>query len=228
MTKKVKDRDNKTSKKKANVDDKEYETVPEHKWMEFKDMIDRYFDHPEELDRYNKDSKILILDETQIMKFLTRERIRILKKIKEKEIENLTDLAESLGRDPSAVNRDIKILENLGIIHREKAGKNVIPVLDTEIILLPISQLNLFDLLKNQDEEKASLQLPIEQFEIILLMDFLLKEIIARLDNDQIDYDKLIDILTPWLNQELQEIPERITKRLKTLPAFCWIPGNAP
>lgn len=63
--------------------------------------------------------KILTLDESAF-KTLTRARIGVYRKVKEKEI-SITALADSLDRPREAVSRDVTMLQSAGLVKLRKA-----------------------------------------------------------------------------------------------------------
>lgn len=58
-----------------------------------------------------------------MQKFLSPERIRLLKMVHEKNPKSIYELAKMLDRDRKNVTEDVKMLENVGLIER-KTAKN--------------------------------------------------------------------------------------------------------
>jgi predicted transcriptional regulator len=57
-----------------------------------------------------------------MQKFLSPERIRLLRAVHEMKPKSICELAKSLGRDRKNVTEDVKLLEGIGLMER-KAGK---------------------------------------------------------------------------------------------------------
>ena len=82
-----------------------------------------------------------MLDRETAREVLTEERLRLIDAIEEyeDEIESKSDLAEVVGRDVSAVHRDLDVLFENGLIRYEKVGNRRIPELAYEhIVVEPI------------------------------------------------------------------------------------------
>jgi len=60
-------------------------------------------------------------------KVLTDERMRIVDTLREEEVESMTELAEVLGREKSAVKRDLDILFKYDIVEYEEEGRKKAP-----------------------------------------------------------------------------------------------------
>jgi predicted transcriptional regulator len=58
-----------------------------------------------------------------MQKFLSPERIRLLRAIHEKMPKSIYELAKMLGRDRKNVTEDVKILESVGLIERKTAKR---------------------------------------------------------------------------------------------------------
>jgi len=187
-------------------------TVPDHKWDEVMAQFGRLFDHPEELDRYEDGARILILDEEQVPGLLTKERIRILRLVRKGRVGSLSELAEALGRDPSAVNRDIDVLERSGIVSRIRNGRGMRPVLAFDVILLPFLDVDLLEVLKGLPSKGPGPSVP-DDIDTILLMGRMLKGIYRRLDRTSPLRKDAKGLIARWLRQELEEIPGRLISR---------------
>lgn len=79
-----------------------------------------------------------VLDRKTAQRVLTDERLRLLDAIDKHSdrIESKSDLAEMVGRDDSAVHRDLDILFENGLIQYEKVGNRRIPELAYKHILV--------------------------------------------------------------------------------------------
>lgn len=58
-----------------------------------------------------------------MQKFLSPERIRLLKAVHEKKPKSIYELAKILGRDRKNVTEDVKMLEGVGLIERKAAKR---------------------------------------------------------------------------------------------------------
>jgi len=197
--------------KDKNRDFQDQRTVPDYKWDEVMDQFGRYFDHPEELDRFKDGARILILDDEQVPSILTRERIRIIRLLRRGKVRSLSELADELGRDPSAVNRDISVLEESGIVSRVRNGRGMRPVLAFDVILLPFLDVDLLEVLKGPGR-RSGRPVP-EDIDTILLMGRMLKGIYRRLGRTSPLRKDAKGLIARWLRQELEEIPGRLISR---------------
>lgn len=60
----------------------------------------------------------------EMQKFLSPERIRLLRAIHEKKPKSILELAKTLDRDRKNVTEDVKMLESVGLIERKATKKN--------------------------------------------------------------------------------------------------------
>lgn len=67
---------------------------------------------------------------------LTDRRLELLETIRDSSIHSVTDLAETLDRDPAAVSRDLDLLFEHDLIEYEQDGSRKISVLKHESILV--------------------------------------------------------------------------------------------
>ena len=81
---------------------------------------------------------ILSLTNEEMKQIFTRKRLEIIKVIKKKHPKTMSKLADIVKRKLSAVNRDLKILEGLGVVKLEKTGKEVTPVIDKKVLIIPL------------------------------------------------------------------------------------------
>jgi len=79
-----------------------------------------------------------MLDRGTAREVLTEERLRLIDMIDERadEIESKSDLAEIVGRDVSAVHRDLDVLFENGLVRYEEVGNRRIPRLAYEHIVV--------------------------------------------------------------------------------------------
>lgn len=81
---------------------------------------------------------VVILNTEDNLKAFTKERIRLISEIKNKNPKTIRELAKTLNREVSAVDRDVKMLEQMEIIKLEKNGNTTIPKVDAEIFIVPL------------------------------------------------------------------------------------------
>lgn len=60
----------------------------------------------------------------EMQKFLSPERIRLLRAVHEKKPKSILELAKILGRDRKNVTEDVKMLESVGLMERKPAKRN--------------------------------------------------------------------------------------------------------
>lgn len=86
-----------------------------------------------------KDEKIVVENLDDLRRILTPERIRILQVIKNRKPRSIYDLSKLLGRDRSAVMRDLEYLSKLGFVEfreekkKRKSKKPIVPYDEIEI-----------------------------------------------------------------------------------------------
>lgn len=85
-------------------------------------------------------SRVLIVNfsKTSIDKILTPARTEILRAIMQKKPETVGELVKDLRRPKEAVSRDLKILENYGLISSTKSGRQKRPKVEKDIIAMPL------------------------------------------------------------------------------------------
>lgn len=99
------------------------------------EFLDRVIENP---DRYPDTSVIFFWPEEELSRLFTKERLKLLKKVKQKAYRSITELAREVGRDISSVRKDLKLLEGYGLIKMEKAGNKVTISSDKEGIYVPL------------------------------------------------------------------------------------------
>jgi len=109
--------------------DKKFETI--------KAFFEKVWKSPEQ---FPDKALILPLEEQEISEIFTRRRIEIIKDVAKFE-GSLSEIAKRTGRELSAVQRDVEILEKAGILEREKQGRIVKASLKGEILILPLVEL---------------------------------------------------------------------------------------
>lgn len=109
--------------------DKKFETI--------KAFFEKVFEKP---GAFPDKALILPLDEREISEIFTRRRIEIIKDVAKFE-GSLSEIAKRTNRELSAIQRDVEILEKVGILELEKQGRKVKPSLKGEILILPLVEL---------------------------------------------------------------------------------------
>ena len=74
----------------------------------------------------------------ELQTLLSPKRLELLKVIKEHKPRSIKELAEMVKRDVRNVHRDLVIFEAVGLVELEKRGKEVIPVVDYDEIVIRI------------------------------------------------------------------------------------------
>ena len=72
--------------------------------------------------------KMIVLTVDLFPKIFSAERLRILQTLKKQQPESITELAAMLQRPFESVHRDVKALEEYGLISLTKEKRSVIPV----------------------------------------------------------------------------------------------------
>ncbi len=109
----------------------------EEKWEAIESFL---FEALRKPDKYPDRLAVFTLEDEELHRIFSRERLRLLKALKEKEFASVVELSDYLGRDKGAVDRDLKILEEYGLVKRVREGKRVRPVIDKKGIYLPLTK----------------------------------------------------------------------------------------
>jgi|GEM_PF-3461862 len=205
-------------------------TVPPHRWDDLKSVIDRYWEDPKALPRDGRDRKVLILGEHQLPMIASKERLRIIRLLKDGKDYSLQELTRALHRDPAAVSRDISVLERCGILRKEHVGKTMRPVINADMILLPIVGTNLLDLLYDDKDGKSKdgVALTAQKLEDFIAVSYIYDKIFSRLEKKMQGHRNLTLTLNAWILQELEELQDRLVRRVETVPEECWEDEAAP
>jgi predicted transcriptional regulator len=116
-----------------NGDDMKYEMTQE-RWQSILAFLKEDFKHPE---KTPSNILLLSLSKEELPKLFTRKRLELVECIKRREV-TISQLAKITKRELSAVDRDLKILEGLGILTLKKTGREVRPAIDKEVLILPL------------------------------------------------------------------------------------------
>ena len=199
-------------------------TVPPHRWDDLKSVIDRYWEDPKAIPKDGKDRTVLILGEHQLPLIASKERLRIIRLLKDGKDYTLQELTKVLKRDPAAVSRDISVLERCGILRKEHVGKTMRPSLNADMILLPIVGTNLLDLLYEGKDGQShdGVALTAQKLEDFIAVSYIYDKIFSRLEKKMQGHRNLTLTLNAWILQELQELQDRLVRRVETVPDECW------
>jgi len=111
--------------------------VEDIKWDAVKSFLSRVIERPDE---YPDSLAVFVLTDHELHRVFTRERLRILRTLRDGAFESVTELSEKLGRDKAAVDRDLKLLEEYGLVRMEKQGRRVRPTIGKEGVYLPLAE----------------------------------------------------------------------------------------
>ena len=100
------------------------------------DIIEDIVEYP---DKYSDDTIIFLIDDKEIASIFTRQRLRLIRLIRERSFASISELARLVKRDVSRVKKDLKLLEKHGLIHLSR-DKNCVTVhTQTKGIFIPLS-----------------------------------------------------------------------------------------
>ncbi|MBL7160625.1 MAG: ArsR family transcriptional regulator [Candidatus Aenigmarchaeota archaeon] len=109
--------------------------MTDERWESVMGYIRESVRHPEK----TPDNVLLLaLSKEELTQIFTRRRIELIEAIKEKKPKTMSELATSLKRALPAIERDLKALEKFGVVELEKTGREVRPVIEKEVIVLPL------------------------------------------------------------------------------------------
>lgn len=112
--------------------------ISEEKWESVIDFFTKIFREPSRLDSLPDKTLLLSLSDAEITKIFTKERLRLIKTINQKHPKTISELSKIVERNLVAVERDLKILEDFGIVKLEKKGKEVMPTIEKKVLILPL------------------------------------------------------------------------------------------
>ena len=81
-------------------------------------------------------SDFIVIDKDTAESVLTDRRLELLETVHSGRIDSVTDLSETLDRDPAAVSRDLDVLFEHDLITYERDGSRKIPVPKHESVLV--------------------------------------------------------------------------------------------
>ncbi len=85
-------------------------------------FVGRVLEHP---DRFPDEAVLFLMDPAQIASVVTKERLRLLRELSERDYPSIFDLARRLGRDVSRVRKDLIALERLDLVTFTKSKNRV-------------------------------------------------------------------------------------------------------
>ncbi len=107
----------------------------DRKWGAIKSFLSDVLGRPDE---YPDDLAVFVLTDHELHQVFTKERLRILRTLREGAFESVTELSGELSRDKAAVDRDLKLLEKYGLVRMVRQGRRVRPELGKEGVYLPL------------------------------------------------------------------------------------------
>ncbi len=105
---------------------------------DFFDIIEEIISDPSKFDKM-PDNMIFAKDYATLHKILTEKRLELIDAIKEHPKENIDSLSKILKRKREAISRDLRILQSIGIINMRTIGKNRIPYIQKQYIIVPLT-----------------------------------------------------------------------------------------
>lgn len=109
--------------------------ITDKKWESAMAYIRESIKHPE---KTPDDVLLLSLSKEELTQLFTKRRIELIEVLKKKGPMTMSVLARKLKRELSAVVRDMKALEKIGVVVLEKKGREVTCIIEKEIIVLPL------------------------------------------------------------------------------------------
>ncbi|RLF95274.1 hypothetical protein DRN52_04100 [Thermococci archaeon] len=98
-------------------------------------MLHDAVEHPE---LYPDRLTIVLLDEEMERKVLTPQRLRLLRTLRQREVDSIKELATILKRPIESVSRDLKLLEGHGLVRMERNGRCKRPRVTKDFIAIPL------------------------------------------------------------------------------------------
>ena len=86
-------------------------------------------------------SRVLVIRMSKkgLEKILTSSRMELVRTIKEKEPKSVGALAKLANRPVESVSRDLKILENYGLLTFTQVGRQKIPEIEKDVLMIPLT-----------------------------------------------------------------------------------------
>lgn len=107
----------------------------ERRFRRASQLLDQVLDDP---DSFPDRAVIFLWSDEELSSLFTKERLKLLRKVKEKAYDSITELAYELERDVSMVRKDLKLLEEYSLVKLEKQGTRVKIYSDKEGIYISL------------------------------------------------------------------------------------------
>ena len=101
----------------------------------FREWFERVKEDP---DAVPDKTVIFTWSEDELTEVFTKERLRLFRRVRERTYTSIKELAVELGRDESRVRKDLKILEEYGLVELTRKGRNIEVKSDVQAIYIPI------------------------------------------------------------------------------------------
>ena len=109
--------------------------LSDERWNAVKSYLAKVFENP---NKYPDEGVLLSLSDEEMTQVFTKKRLELIRLIQKKKPKNATKLSELTDRQLSAVMRDLELLEKFHIVELEKKGKNIVPKVTKELLILPL------------------------------------------------------------------------------------------
>lgn len=83
---------------------------------------------------------VFVWSEEELTRLFTPERLRLLRRVCKRPYESLSELAREVGRDVSAVRKDVRRLAGYGLLRLEREGNRVRVLTDAERLYIPLRE----------------------------------------------------------------------------------------
>lgn len=104
------------------------------------DMFINFLEHALDVPEIFPDEVVFLpLTENDWKTVFTEKRIEMIKMIANRKPKSVNELVKLLKRHQEAVSRDLKLLENVGIVKMESKGKSRMPLVNKKIIVTPLA-----------------------------------------------------------------------------------------
>ncbi len=105
---------------------------------DFGKKIGYLIDHPKELDKEPR--RVLYVDDLEMLAaIISNKKLQLIKFIGNNKISSVSELAKKLNRKQEAVSRDISKLESVGLLKKERKGKNIVPKIAAKSITISLT-----------------------------------------------------------------------------------------
>ena len=111
--------------------------ITDQKWENIMAVIRESVKNPNKIP---DDVILLSLDKEEITEIFTKKRLELISVIKKEKPQTMSELANKVKRELPSVERDLKILESYGIVELEKTGREVRPLVEKEMLVLPLTE----------------------------------------------------------------------------------------